>query len=100
MISSCVGFLFLLCPSVWVNQYGVTVAESVAEVRAAFIRKVYRVLCKRLYCESTSMVIHDDGHTIQTEAVRLGHPTLSKIVGDTARVHQFSGNVKDLEWND
>lgn len=45
-------------------------------------------------------MIHDDGHAVQTEVIRLGHHTLSEAVRDVVATQKSGENNQDVEGNE
>lgn len=43
------------------------------------------------------IIIHDDGHTVEVEAVRLGHHALSEAVGDMVGAQEGGNHACELE---
>lgn len=50
--------------------------------------------------EIPGVIIHDDGHAVQAQPVRLGHHTLSEPVSDVVRAQQADDDDHDVDGDE
>jgi hypothetical protein len=53
-----------------------------------------------LFCQLTSIIIHDDGHAVHAKTVGFGHHSLAKPVRDVIGTQEASHDDGYVKWND